>query len=68
MRKLKTPDAPDCIAYSNNPAWLTTEQAMAYFNLSRYTLMQAAEQSNAIIRIGKSVRFDFQKIQKAFSS
>lgn len=51
---------------SRNPSgrFLTQPQCSERLNLSRNTLMRLAYESNSVIRIGKCVRIDIERLEK----
>ena len=58
MRKLALPDREDCKIFIENQGWVTVPQAMAFFSLSRSSLMKAAAAAGAERRVGGAVRID----------
>lgn len=55
--------------FSNDLSKLATiKQATERYKVSRLTLMKYAEQYNAVIRFGRSVRIDIEKFDKALAA
>lgn len=51
--------------FSDNISKLATlEQAKERYKLGRYGLMKCANQFNALVRLGRSVRIDIQKFDE----
>lgn len=47
---------------------ISIEQAKKYYNLSRPTVVKLAEEKNALIRIGRAMRIDVQKLDVALET
>ena len=48
--------------------YATPQQAADFFKVSRTTLMKWAERSNSVVRSGRIVRIDIEKMDTAFRS
>ena len=68
MRKLKTPNDLGCEEYASNPAWITVPQAQARYSLSRPAVMKIAEDTGAIIRLGRCIRIITERFETAYAT
>lgn len=51
----------------DNGVFITVDMACKKTNFSRYTIMKIANEAGAIIRVGRSVRVDWDKLHKYMS-
>lgn len=69
MNKLKPPvEKKGCEVYAENPAWLTVNQARVRYNLSRALVVKAAEEANALVRIGRAIRIKVSAMEEKFGN
>ena len=65
MRKQKTPDRPDCLPFIADPVLINVPQGQARYGLSRPSVMKLAEEHDAVVRIGRTVRINVKKLDAA---